>query len=53
MVVQEQNTSQFYDINDFVKQSLMNGQNHATVLIDMPEVLLRMKIGNELSLKEL
>ena len=43
--------SQFYEINHLVQECLAAGL--PTVLIDMPEILLRMKIGKERSLAEL
>ena len=43
--------SQFHEINHLVQECLAAGI--PTVLIDMPEILLRMKIGKERSLAEL
>ena len=43
--------SQFHDLNVLLIEALEAGV--PTVMVDMPEILLRMKIANELSLKDL
>ena len=50
-VMSESEQSQFHEVNHLLIQSLEYGAQ--TVLIDMPEILLRMKIGNEYTLPEL
>jgi len=43
--------SQFHDLNVLLIEALEAGV--PTVMVDMPEILLRMKIANEFSLKDL
>ena len=43
--------SQFHELNNFMIEGI--GHDVPIVPIDMPEVLLRMKIGNDLSLSDL
>lgn len=43
--------SQFYELNNFLIEATM--QDQVVVPIDMPEVLLRMKIGYDLTLSDL
>ena len=50
-VMSDQEQSQFHEVNHFLYQSLAVGA--PVVLIDMPEILLRMKIGSEYTLAEL
>ena len=47
----ETTTVNFLELNDIVMQSLLTNLNIA--LVDMPEVLLRMKVANNHSLHEL
>lgn len=44
-------SSQFHDLNVLLIEALEAGV--PTFMVDMPEILLRMKIGNEHSLKDL
>ena len=46
-----ESSSKFIELNDIVMQGLLTNINIA--LVDMPEVLLRMKVANNHSLKEL
>ena len=46
-----ESTAKFHQLNDVVMQGLLSGRDIA--LVDMPEILLRMKIGASYSLKEL
>jgi hypothetical protein len=41
----------FFELGRILIESVMN--NKSTVLFDMPELLLRMKIGSSYSLKEM
>lgn len=51
MLYTNESPSKFFELNDVLMQGLLTNLDIA--LIDMPEVLLRMKIANEHSLKDL
>lgn len=51
MLISDEGQSQFADLNVLSMFSIIAG--YETVLIDMPEILLRMKIGNDHTLPEL
>lgn len=50
-VFYESRQAQFYELNNFVINSIESGI--PTVLIDMPEIVLRMQIANKYTLVEL
>ena len=51
MLFSNESSSKFLELNDVLMQGLLTNMNIA--LVDMPEVLLRMKIANNHSLTEL
>ena len=50
-VISNDKPSMFYELNNLLIEAISVGV--PVVMVDMPEVLLRMKIGNDLTLKEL